>query len=146
MPRDAVSRMPSRFRPYKVFFGRWSVAVSIIILVGAALMPADGIGVGVCQLKAVSGHDCPGCGLSRSARNLAHGDPGLAFSHHPFGFIVLPYAVVAVSSLFWSPSVRRHVRCRMNRRRRIILRAGQGMLALFLLFGLTRSVLSMLAT
>ena len=146
MTRDPVSDSGREFRPYESLFGRWSVAASIIVLAGAALMPADGIGMRVCGWQAMSGHDCPGCGLSRSVRNLAHGDPSLAFSYHPFGLIVLPYAVITASTLLWPRSLRRRVRAHMDRHTAGVLRTGKVLIALFLLFGVTRLALSLLAS
>ncbi len=75
-------------------------------------------------------------------RNLAHGEFGLAFNYHPFGYLVLPYVVVAASHVLWPERLRARVHEGMSRRRSLIYRAGGVVLGLFLTFGIVRFVLA----
>ncbi len=141
------NRDPSRRGPrvYTVLFGRCSVAVCGSILLGAIVMPPDGFGVEVCYFKAINGQPCPGCGLSRSVRNLAHGWPLVALNFHPFGFFVLPYAILATSSLVWTKRFKRRVRRGLQRHEAGIRKSLAVCLGLFLAFGMVRLLLSMAA-
>jgi len=127
---------------FRTFFGPLAVGVSAFILIGAVFLPSDGLGVDLCSWKVMTGHPCPGCGLSRSVRNLAHGEAGLAFSYHPFGFLVLPYAVLAVSTLAWPRTLKASLRRKMDRRHSSVMSLAGVVLALFLLFGVVRFLLS----
>ncbi len=131
--------------PYDVFFGRWSVAVALVILVGAAVPLSASLGVDLCAWRAALGQACPGCGLSRSVRCLARGDFAQSVTFHPFGLLVLPYAVVAASRLLWPATFQARVRERMDRRRVVIRRVAGVLLALFLGFGLVRFALGKLS-
>jgi len=131
--------------PYEVFFGRWSVAVSLVILVGAAVPLPESLGVDLCAWRAMLGQACPGCGLSRSVRCLARGEFMQSVTFHPFGLLVLPYAVVAASRLLWPATFRARIRERMDRRRVVIRRVGGVLLALFLGFGVVRFILGKLS-
>lgn len=54
------------------------------VLVAAALLPVDWRSpLPLCLVKAVSGRDCPGCGMTRAFLLMAHGRPGDAFAMHP---------------------------------------------------------------
>ena len=48
----------------------------------------------LCLIKAVTGHDCPGCGMTRSFTYMGHLDPGTAFRMHMLGPVL--WAAVAV--------------------------------------------------
>ena len=39
----------------------------------------------LCLIKAVTGHDCPGCGMTRSFTYMGHLEPSLAFRMHILG-------------------------------------------------------------
>ncbi len=43
---------------------------------------------GMCQMKNVTGLDCPGCGLTRCFISLAHGDVSRAWHFNPAGIMV----------------------------------------------------------
>jgi hypothetical protein len=49
----------------------------------------------LCPVHALTGHDCPGCGMTRSLLALARGDLGASFRQHPFGAPVLLWAAAA---------------------------------------------------
>lgn len=50
----------------------------------------------VCQLKNITGLDCPGCGLSRSFINIAHGDLHAAWGHNPAGGLVFLFVLAQI--------------------------------------------------
>ena len=47
-----------------------------------------------CIIKALTGYDCPFCGVQRSAWALFHGDLKDAFLYNPFIYIVSPYIIL----------------------------------------------------
>jgi hypothetical protein len=84
-------------------------AADLILLVGSALilllsvlLTPDPVHLSLfgwqlppmCLIKAVTGHDCPGCGLTRSFTYMGHLDPGMAFRMHTLGPVL--WAAVAV--------------------------------------------------
>ena len=54
----------------------------------SGLMPSN-IGY-TCPFKALTGYNCPGCGMSRCVNALAHGDIGAAFHYNAFLFLLIP--------------------------------------------------------
>lgn len=79
-------------------FGHWSLGGALIIAVGAALLPPDGLGFEVCWVKHSLGLPCLGCGLTRSVACIAHGRVGDAFAYNPFGFLVLGFAALCLAA------------------------------------------------
>lgn len=49
----------------------------------------------LCPVHALTGHDCPGCGMTRAILALARGDLAGSFHQHPFGAPVLLWAAAA---------------------------------------------------
>jgi hypothetical protein len=49
----------------------------------------------LCPVHALTGHDCPGCGMTRALLALAQGDPVASFRQHPFALPVLLWAAAA---------------------------------------------------
>ena len=47
-----------------------------------------------CIITEVTGHDCPGCGMTRSCLSLARGDLAAAWQFNPFVFFLIPLAVL----------------------------------------------------
>lgn len=54
---------------------------------------------GLCVYHQLTGHDCPGCGMTRAFLRLLHGDWSGAWRWHPFS---LPLAV-AFLVMAWAP-------------------------------------------
>lgn len=68
--------------------------------VGAAGFASSGItGVTLCPFAVVTGHACPGCGMTRAVLALARGDLGLAWFYHPLALVVA--AEVSVAVVWW---------------------------------------------
>jgi hypothetical protein len=42
-----------------------------------------------CPFKAITGIDCPGCGMTRAIISLIEGNPGNALLYNPFSFFLL---------------------------------------------------------
>ena len=78
------------------------VAFTALIL-GAFILPTQGIGLSMCALKTTAGIPCPGCGLTRSVTGVFHGrflagDPvalGLA------GFIAIFWLLRVIVDCFY---------------------------------------------
>ncbi len=62
----------------------------------AALDPSSGGASPLCPLRSLTGWWCPGCGLTRAAHHLLHGDIGRA---HGYNALVVP--VVVLLTLAW---------------------------------------------
>ncbi len=53
-------------------------------------------GIVLCPFRAVTGLDCPGCGMTRSCTHTMHGDVWSALELHPLGpIVVVSFALVA---------------------------------------------------
>jgi hypothetical protein len=51
-----------------------------------------------CPLHALTGYDCPGCGLTRSVYALLHGEIGRAIDHNVLVVLLLPLAVLGFAT------------------------------------------------
>ncbi|HZO26270.1 MAG TPA: DUF2752 domain-containing protein [Chloroflexota bacterium] len=60
-------------------------------------------GPSVCPFKIFTGLPCPGCGLTRSAVALLHGDLSTSLFYHPLGAPIVVAAVLVglVDAWFW---------------------------------------------
>ena len=74
------------------------------LLLGAGGLAALGVlfavdperrGVPLCPFKAVTGWDCPGCGMTRGLHDLLHGDVVGALDHNLLLLVAVPLVVVA---------------------------------------------------
>jgi hypothetical protein len=64
------------------------------------LLPKLGIGgVTICSFRRMTGHGCPGCGMTRSVTAFLQGDPRRSIEMHLFGPIL-----VFVAAGFWARS------------------------------------------
>lgn len=139
---------PNRAHPYEVLLGRWSawVAVLVVLTAGAGgwLLDRGGGGLELCWLRAISGLPCPGCGLTRSVCHLARGDFATSIWFHGFGIVVLPFSLVAASSLIWPRRMRVRLRNAIDRHRRGVELTYLWAVALFLGHGLLRLLLVVL--
>lgn len=73
-------------------------AVWIMIVVGGMLLGVwQRHNVTLCPFKRVTGVSCPGCGSTRAAMSLLHGEAGKAFAWNPMATAVLGvFAAAAV--------------------------------------------------
>ena len=77
--------------------------MSLTVLIIARLLTPSSSGHGThtqlglppCTFRILTGHNCPGCGLTTSFSNLAHGQLGGALAANPLG--VLLFSLVAIS-------------------------------------------------
>ncbi len=54
----------------------------------------------ICPVHALTGHDCPGCGMTRAVLALAQGDLAASIRQHPFG---APVVLWAAATAFLPP-------------------------------------------
>jgi hypothetical protein len=125
-----------------VLFGRWSQGVAVVIVLTALSSLATGfggeLGIDLCWLRRFTSLPCPGCGMTRAVLRLAHGDVAAALRLHPFSLLVLPFAVVTSTSVFWSAPFRSRLRAAMGPRQRGFERVYGAVVGAFLAFGLLR--------
>lgn len=136
---------PARTHPWTLFFGPWSVGVGATIvfgaLVGAWWIAPESLGVDLCWFHRVTALPCPGCGLTRSVVALARGDWRTSVAFHPFGPLVLAWALVAIASVLLR-GARRERAVEAFGRLRVDRWYGAAVLA-FVGFGVARLVLAM---
>jgi hypothetical protein len=74
----------------------WDLSIllaSVLVVVASMLLTPDPLHLSLfgwqlpplCLFKALTGHDCPGCGLTRSFTYMGHLDPVVAFRMHALG-------------------------------------------------------------
>ena len=57
-------------------------------------------GVIVCPLRAITGIDCPGCGMSRAFCSISEGNVMHSFIHHPLGLLTyVTFLVIMMRNL-----------------------------------------------
>ena len=93
--------MPTAIRSkmVKKYLYRHALLVTVGGYVGIALILAKWFGVDIlppCLWKAVFGHNCPGCGLTRAMLSLMSLDFKAAFHFNPLIFILLPGAAIYI--------------------------------------------------
>lgn len=92
-----------------------TVAIASVILAAMAVAaytidPADCRWAPKCAFHALTGWQCPGCGISRAAHAALHGRWAEALGYNWFFLISIPYAMaVAVVTAWPRLSVRRYV-------------------------------------
>src|SRR5262245_43411759 len=64
---------------------RWGPPIFLAGLLLAFVLPRGGFGVPMCSFKVYTGLPCPGCGLTRSMIDVAHGDFAGALRMNPLG-------------------------------------------------------------
>ena len=85
-------------------------AGSIALAAAVAEVGGTDEGVSICMVRHLTGGYCPGCGATRAARHLLHGDVGAAWRDHPWVLfavaqVVLLGAVFAVVSARGRPRI-----------------------------------------
>jgi hypothetical protein len=122
-------------------------ALSVAFVVGGLvlpLLPSSASAVPLCPFRALTGHSCPGCGMTRSCVAMLHGDLWTSLSFHPLGWIVslgLIYAGLKASGQLLLD--RPLGVARSARRARLERLVTLGFYAFVLLFGTVRLVLEL---
>ncbi|MDE5554069.1 MAG: DUF2752 domain-containing protein [Muribaculaceae bacterium] len=79
------------------------MATVIAVVFYSSVNPMESRWVPHCVFHAVTGYECPGCGLQRAIYSALHGDIAAAWSYNPFLFFIAPvglcYLVVEISGL-----------------------------------------------
>jgi hypothetical protein len=98
-PPQAPDRLTRFF--HRVWAGSpvWVAPAALLACMGAAAaytvatnpVAADAGAAPTCLLKLTTGFDCPGCGGTRAAWYLMHGDVGAAARHHAIFTIAVPF-------------------------------------------------------
>jgi hypothetical protein len=102
-------RAPRAATPW-VFAGVALAGCTVVGLTG----PHDPV-LPVCPFKAVTGLDCPGCGLTRGVRQLVTGHPLAALDHNVLLVALVPF--VTWAWLAWAGLVTAHPPPRVGGRR-----------------------------
>lgn len=74
-----------QFRPFRLL----SVALAVAVLLAIPLSLVDN-GPSLCLIKAVTGHECPGCGMTRALVHAMHGDLAHAWEFNWRWILVAP--------------------------------------------------------
>jgi hypothetical protein len=104
-PPAYLTAPPGRF--VRLFTGlyarspRWAAPLAALVCIGGAVgytlwtNPTDSApdAAPTCLLKLTTGLDCPGCGGTRAAWYLLHGDLGAAARHHLLFVFAVPFLV-----------------------------------------------------
>jgi hypothetical protein len=78
-------------------------ALALLVLAWALPPAAVAEGPTVCRFKALTGLECPTCGLTRSVVSLAHGDARASVRWHPAGplFVLAAAVLAALVPILW---------------------------------------------
>ncbi|WP_437581698.1 DUF2752 domain-containing protein [Sorangium sp. So ce887] len=81
---------------------RWSAArpggrAARLGAIAALLGLLVACGVPLCPFAIVTGHPCPGCGLTRATLALAHGHVAEALRFHPLAPLMAPLVLAAIA-------------------------------------------------
>lgn len=78
----------------------WSIVAALAAFTAYVYFhnPFEG-GVTLCTFHALTGLDCPGCGMTRAAYLLMHGHPGLALRQNPFIVVIPVVAYMGIAEL-----------------------------------------------
>lgn len=101
--------MPDRTSPEVLASHRnlWLVGTATSLVVIAALLafgPGDG---SICLFRAATGVACPGCGMTRAAASLLHGDWAMMWRMHPLAAVIAVEGLVVWVFWGWTVIVRR---------------------------------------
>ena len=72
------------------------VALSTALIVLYTVDPTRRMITPPCPYLTLTGFACPGCGITRAAHFLLHGDVALAFAYNPWAFVMAPALLLFV--------------------------------------------------
>lgn len=138
------AKTPQGIHPYEILFGPWSQGVALVILLGAAILVAlgktSGIGIELCWLKRITALPCPGCGMTRSVCHLVQAQWVETVRLNPFSLLVMPWALLSLSSSLWTEPVRLGMRRWLGDRRRSFSIFYGTLVIAFVAFGMLRAL------
>jgi hypothetical protein len=77
-------------------------AIVALLFLASAVFPVERLPqVDVCQFHRVTGLPCPGCGLTRAACSLSHGQWAQAWAYNPFVFLFYGLGLVILFRPVW---------------------------------------------
>jgi hypothetical protein len=79
-----------------------ALAAAAVLAASALPWPAFLAGAELCPFHALTGLPCPGCGLTRAFRAIAHGEFQAAWGFNPFGFLFFALALVLAAAPLWT--------------------------------------------
>src|SRR5215217_7576787 len=101
---------PDRFTQWMIRIGarspRWAAPAASLLCIASALgytiitdpVNTEAGAAPSCLVKLTTGFDCPGCGGTRAAWYLMHGDVASAAQHHLLFVFALPFLLYAYAS------------------------------------------------
>ena len=84
---------------FDILFVRKAQVVALILLLVGFFLPSRGMGIPLCMFKRLFSLPCPGCGLTRSASSVLHGDFLKSWNYHPLGIFFVVAALLFVFNL-----------------------------------------------
>jgi hypothetical protein len=93
-----------------------------------------------CQLYALTGLHCPGCGLTRSVHALLNGNFSQAIAYNVLSPIVLPFIAVSVIRSLWAWAWGAEARRERERRWRLPVWFPFVLMAVLLIYGILRNI------
>ncbi len=103
--------------------------IGVLGLLVARFVPVARLPFWGCALRSTTGWPCPGCGLTRVAEHMAHGDLALAWNANPLGTVAaVLFALGALLSLAHLAFKLPLPEVELSRREALALRIGLGLL------------------
>ena len=144
MRRIVPSRGSWEAHPYEILFGPWSLGIAATVIAGSIVLVALGgpsrLGIELCWLRRMTGLPCPGCGMTRAVCHLVQGHWTEAIGLHPFSLLVVPWALVTITSPLWAESSRLRLRRRLERHRRGFAIVYGSVVVAFVVYGFLRAL------
>lgn len=127
LPPDAGVRARRRWRPEMLLHTTFLTIAVVVVIASISLTIRNRDQVilplvnaplpGTCTFRKITGHPCPGCGLTRSFISMAHGRIVDAWHYNPAGFFFfavvafqIPYRLFQISRIRRGLSEHRFVR------------------------------------
>ena len=71
----------------------------------ASGLPSKEVSLIPCIFHSLTDLVCPGCGMTRACIALVHGQFGVAWSYHPFSFLIVGLAIAAAFFPLWLKNI-----------------------------------------